>query len=158
MAGPAKVSVPARIVVVAPPAGVAFALQRGRQELSGVAKSSGTDLQFDFTFFVVRGADGVLRFSGECVQGPSGGKFVYVTSGARAGQLGSPWTRRAKVGLQTLSWATVEDVTQESGSTLQARIAGLSRDGGPACATVPLLDEGWTVIRLPKWASGRTRG
>jgi hypothetical protein len=158
MAAPVRLSVPARIVVVAPPAGVAFALQRGRQELSGVAKSSGTDLQLDFTFFVARGADGVLRFSGDFVQGPSGGKFVYVTSGARAGQVGSPWTRRAKVGLQTLSWATVEQVTQESGSTLQARIAGLSRDGGPACATVPLLDEGWTVIRRAKSASGRTRG
>ena len=138
MAGPAKLSVPARIVVVAPPAGVAFALQRGRQELSGVATSSGTELQFDFTFFVTRVADGVLRFSGEFVQGPSGGKFVYVTSGARAGQVGSPWTRRAKV------W-------------LQARRAGLSRDGGPACATVPLLDEGWTVVRLTKSASGGTR-
>ena len=158
MAAPVRLSVPARIVVVAPPAGVAFALQRGRQELSGVAKSSGTDLQFDFAFFVAQGADGVLRFSGEFVQGPSGGKFVYVTSGARAGQVVSPWTRRAKVGLQTLRWATVEQVTQESGSTLQARIAGLSRDGGPACATVPLLDEGWTVMRLPKSASGRTRG
>jgi hypothetical protein len=157
MVGPAKLSVPARIVVVAPPAGVAFALQRGRQELSGVAESSGTDLRFDFAFFVVRGADGVLRFSGEFVQGPSGGRFVYVTSGARAGQVGSPWTRRAKVGLQTLSWTTIEQVTQESGSTLQARIAGLSRDGGPACATVPLLDEGWTVIRPAKSASGRTR-
>ena len=62
--------------------------------------------------------------AGEFVQGPSGGKFVYVTSGARAGQVGSPWTRRAKVGLQTLSWATVEQVTQEAGSTLQGAHRG----------------------------------
>jgi len=158
MAGPAKLSVPARIVVLAPPAGVAFALQRGRLGLSGVAKSIGADLQFDFTLLVVRGADDVLRFSGEFVQGPSGGKFVYVTSGARAGQVESPWTRRAKIGLQTVNWAMVEQVTQEPGSLLQARIAGMNRDGGPACATVPLLDEGWTVKRLPKSASGRTRG
>jgi hypothetical protein len=158
MAGPAKLNVPARIVVVSPPAGVAFALQRGRQELTGCAKSSGTDLQFEFTFFVVRGTDGVLRFSGEFVQGPSGGKFVYVTSGQRAGQAESPWTRRAKVGLQQLNWKTVERVVQDSRTVLEVRIAGMSRDGGPACATVSLLDGGWTVKRLPQAASGRTRG
>jgi hypothetical protein len=158
MATPAKLSVPARIVLVDPPPGVAFALQRGQHELSGVAKSSGNDLQFEFTILVVEAADGLLRFSGEFVQGPSGGKFVYVTSGQRAGQAGSPWTRRAKVGLQSLTWAMVERVVRDPDAFLQVRIAGTSRDGGPACATVPLLDEGWTVQRRGKSASGRTRG
>jgi len=158
MAGLAKVTVPARIVVVAPPRGVAFALQRGRQELSGTATSTGADLLFEFALLVVRGTDGLPRFSGEFVQGPSGGKFVYVTSGKRAGQAGSPWDRRAKVGLKTLSWPMVERAILESGSVLQARISGTSRDGGPVCATVPLLEEGWTVSRFSKSTSGRTRG
>jgi hypothetical protein len=143
----AKVTVPARIVVIAPPRGVAFALQRGRQELSGTATSTGADLWFDFALLVVRGADGSTRFSGEFVQGPSGGKFVYVTSGKRAGQPGSPWDRRAKVGLQTLTSPLVERAIREPGSLLEARISGTSRDGGPACATVPLLEGGWTVSR-----------
>ncbi len=157
MAGSAKSSVSARVVVVAPPAGVAFALQRGRLEIVGSATSDGTDLQFDFTLLVVRGPDGLPRFSGEFVQGPSGGKFIYVTSGKRAGQLASPWDRRAKVGLQSVTWPMVERVIQDSGYVLQATIAGVGRDGGPACATVPLL-EGWTVTRLSEGASGRTRG
>lgn len=149
MAGSTKATLPVRIVVVAPPSGVAFALQRGRHEIVGGATSSGADLQFDFTLLVVRGPDGSPRFSGEFVQGPSGGKFVYVTSGKRAGQPASPWDRRAKVQLQSVTWSLVEQVLQGSGKVLQARFAGVGRDGSPACATVPLL-EGWVATRLPK--------
>src|SRR5262249_38404999 len=96
MARREKLSVPARIVVLAPPAGVAFALQRGRRELSQVTVSSGRDLRFDLTLLADRGADGSPRFSGEFVQGPTGRKFVYVNSGTLAGQAGSCWTMRAE--------------------------------------------------------------
>ena len=147
MAKPAKLSIPARIAVEAPPRDVTFALQRGRRELGPVLVSKGRDLEFDFTFLAQPGEDGASRFSGEFVQGPSGGKFVYVNSGTLAGQFGSCWTRRAKVGLQTLTWATLERVASELGAFLQARIAGTSRDGGPTCATVPLLDKGWVEVR-----------
>jgi hypothetical protein len=143
----AKLSVPARIVVVAPPAGVVFALQRGRGEPTAPVMSKGADLEFHFALLVERAPDGSPRFSGEFVHGPAGGKFVYVNSGTLAGQAESPWTRRAKVGLQMLKWATVERVAAQPGTALHARIAGMGRDGGPACASVPLLDEGWTVER-----------
>ena len=147
MAGPTKLSIPARIVVVAPPAGVAFALQRGRRELGPAVRSAGSDLRFDFTLLASRGPGVVPRFSGEFVQGPADRRFVYVTSGTLAGQADSCWTRRAKVPLHMLSWAIVERVASEPNSLLQARIAGVARDGGPACATVPLLDEGWMMIK-----------
>ena len=139
----AKLSIPARIVVEAPPPGVAFALQRGRRELDLAIVSEGRDLDFEFSFLAQPGDHDTPRFSGEFVQGPAGGKFVYVNSGTLAGQFGSCWTRRAKVGLQTLTWATLERVAAEPGSFLLARIAGSGRDGGPACGTVPLLDRGW---------------
>jgi hypothetical protein len=126
---------------------VVFALQRGRRELGPAALSSGKDLRFDFTLLANRAPDGSPRFSGEFVQGPAGGKFVYVNSGTLAGQAGSCWTRRAKVGLQTLSWATLDRALAAEGRLLQARIAGVSGDGGPACASVPLLDGGWTIVR-----------
>jgi len=34
---------------------------------------------------------------------------------------------------------------------LEARIEGTARDGGPACATVPLLGDGWRLV--PKAAA-----
>jgi len=140
-----KLSVPARIVLVAPPVGVVFAVQRGKGDLAGSVMSRGPDLQFDFVLLADRAPDGSPRFSGEFVQGPAGRKFVYVNSGTLAGQADSPWTRRAKVGLHMLRWETVERAAAHSGSVLQARIAGVGRDGGPACASVPILDDGWTV-------------
>jgi hypothetical protein len=143
----AKLWVPARIVVVGPPAGVVFALQRGKRELSGAVMSKGADLRFSFMLGAACAPDGSVRFSGEFVQGPAGGKFVYVNSGTLAGQSESTWTRRAKVGLQALKWSTVEGVTAQPETVLEARISGMARDGGPACASVPLLDDGWTTKR-----------
>jgi len=137
--------VAARIIVVAPPEGVLFALQRGRKELGPVARAAGGDLAFPFPLGVDRARDGSLRLSGEFIQGPAGGKFVYVNSGTLAGQAESPWTRRAKVGLRDLSWTVVDRALSTDGAVLQARIEGRGRDGGPACASVPLLDNAWTV-------------
>jgi hypothetical protein len=152
----AKLSIRARIVVVAPPTGVVFALQRGRGELGAPATSSRQDLQFDLTLLARRSADGSPSFSGEFVQGPAGGKFVYVNSGTLAGQADSCWTRRAKVHLKTLKWATVERAAA-AGHLLRARIAGTARDGGPACASVPLLDAGWIVVPADEPRGGRRR-
>ena len=126
-----------------------FALQSGQRDLGAAAASAGADLRFDFTLLASRAADGSPRFSGEFAQGSAGGQFVYVNSGTLAGQAESCWTRRAKVGLQMLSWATVERVVADPGSVLRARIAGVGRDGGPACASVPLLDGGWIIVRAP---------
>jgi hypothetical protein len=151
----AKLSIRAQIVVVAPPTGVVFALQRGRRELGAPATSSRQDLQFDFTLLAGRSADGSPRFSGEFVQGPAGGKFVYVNSGTLAGQADSCWTRRAKVHLKTLKWATVERAAA-AGHLLRARIAGTARDGGPACASVPLL-AGWIAVPADEPRGGRRR-
>jgi hypothetical protein len=153
-----KLGVPTRIEVLAPPVGVMFALQRGKRELGAAATSTGADLWFDFTLLASRAAaDGSLRFSGEFAQGRAGGQFVYVNSGTLARQAESCWTRRAKVGLQMLNWATVERVAAEPGNVLRARIAGVARDGGPACASVPLLDGGWTIVPPDESTSGRTR-
>jgi hypothetical protein len=146
MARAAKQQIAARIVLVDPPKGVVFALQRGKNERASAATASGPSLAFAFTFQVSQGEDGLPRFSGEFVQGPARGKFVYVTSGTSAGQPGSPWTRRAKVGLQSLDWPTIERAVSAANAVVQARIAGRHKDGGPACATVPLLDGGWTVV------------
>jgi hypothetical protein len=146
MARPAKLSVPARIVLVAPPSGATFALQRGKADRAGGAVSTGQNMQFEFAFQAEEGSAGRVRLSGEFVQGPAGGKFVYVNSGTRAGDLGATWTRRAKVSLEPLTWTAVRRVAAQPGARLEARISGVAKDGGPACASVPLLNGGWVAV------------
>ncbi len=136
-----------RITMEDPVPGVAIALQRGgagKAELVPAAAASPAAITFEFET-VVEGAlpDGRPRFLGPCVQGPPDARFVYLCVGQLAGQPGSPWTRRVKVPLGGLSWCLIGTLCP--GARLEARIAGRARDGGPACASVPLLGPGWRV-------------
>ena len=71
-------------------------------------------------------------------QGPPSGRFVYVNSGTLAGQKGSCWSRRAKVPLTGITWDDLDAVRCGPVRVLEASIHGTGRDGGPACASVPL--------------------
>ena len=139
-----------RIVVLDPPAGVAWAVQSGRNELIEPTQRSEALIVFDL---VVRlgatRADGEATLLGPVTQGPPAGRFLYLNSGTRAGQTDSCWDRRAKVPLAGITRDLVERVLAQPGARLEARIAGTGRDGGPACATVSLLDGGWRVIGSP---------
>lgn len=137
---------PLRITVVNPPQRVVFALQRGKAELVASVMASGDNLSFNFAVRVGDREDEMPNFLGPFVQGPRGGRFVYVNSGTLAGQADSCWTRRAKVRLKTIGWDLVDHVLAKPSSFLEAKIAGRAGDGGPACATVPLLAGGWTMI------------
>jgi len=140
----AETYIPLRITLVNPPSGVIFALQHGVKLVTPVM-SSGVDLSFDFSVRIGKREDEIPNFLGPFAQGPRGGRFVYVNSGTLAGQPGSCWTRRAKVGLKEIGWDLVDRVLAEPSRLLEAKIAGRARDGGPACATVPLISGGWTV-------------
>ena len=135
-----------RIIVVAPVPRVRLAVQQGRDELLPPASSSRAETRFDFTAEVAHTGDGV-RWRGPVVQGPAAGRFVYVNAGLRAGQPDSCWDRRAKVPLHGITPALVAVARTTSDCVLTARMAGQARDGGPACATVPLLDGGWILRR-----------
>lgn len=137
--------IPLRLVVVAPPTGVVFALQRGRDELCQVTRSSGAELSFDLTVRV-RSADGNVRILGPFSQGPPASRFFYLCSGTLAGDFGSRWTRRAKIPFRGITPQLVEELERTPGAVLEVRIAGTGRDGGPACASVPLLEPGWRVV------------
>jgi hypothetical protein len=76
-------------------------------------------------------------FSGPFVQGPKGGRFIYIDIGTCAGQRDSRWSRRLKIPLTAIT----EEMTA---AVLETRINGTSRDGGPACAT-PKPFNGWTT-------------
>jgi hypothetical protein len=141
-----KQEIPCRIRVVGPPQGVDFRLQRGKAELVAPSQVTDGELVFDLTARVGQGRDGEPNLLGPFVQGPVGGRFVYVNSGTCAGQLHSCWTRRAKVPLGGITAAMIADLAADPSSVAEARIVGTGRDGGPACATVPLLDGGWRVV------------
>lgn len=140
--------IPLRIVVVGPPANVVFALQRGRSELHQVTRSAGAAISFDFSVRVRAASAGSgLDWLGPFSQGTPERRFVYLSSGTYAGDGQSCWSRRAKISLMGIPPELVNQLEQAPGSLLEASIAGSDRDGGPACASVPLLGAGWRLVR-----------
>ena len=141
------IEVPLRVTVVRPPANVEFRLQRGRTELVPPTRVTATDIRFDFALRL-----GPMRLPnrpnllGAVAQGPPAGRFVYVNSGVRAGQQASCWDRRAKVPLGGITSDLIEAALAAGDVVLEARIEGTGRDGGPACASVPLLGDGWRLV------------
>ncbi|MBC8071688.1 MAG: hypothetical protein IAG13_25410 [Deltaproteobacteria bacterium] len=138
-----------RITVVSPPADVAFAMQRGRDELHQATRSTGEDISFDFAVRVRSGTVAGLNFLGPYTQGPPSVRFVYVNMGTAAGDTRSPWARRAKVplmGITGITEALVERLGKSPGARLEARYAGTAKDGSPSCASVKLLGDGWTLV------------
>ena len=131
-----------RIIVVDPPAGVAFALQRDRAELIPATSDSPSRFTFEFTVEVADATKLPPRLVGKFTQGPADARFVYINSGTYAGQH-SPWSRRAKVPLGGIDAALIK-AALERGRVLEASIRGTGRDGGPVCASVPLAS-GWTL-------------
>jgi hypothetical protein len=127
-----------RIVVVDPLPGVVYALQRGRSELMPPVRSMASELAFEFSLAIADIDADPPRLTGQYAQGPPNKRFVYISSGSMAGQADSCWTRRAKVPLYGLSKSELLEASKRDG-VLEARIRGTAKDGGPACATVPLL-------------------
>lgn len=120
-----------RIVLERPPAGVDFALQKGRgsaYETVQKQRSGGGDLAFEFSV-PWKGSPG-----GPFVQGKPGERFVYLDIGTAAGQIESCWTRRLKIPLSGI----------EQAGHYETRVPGTGRDGGPSCGTVKPF-AGWRV-------------
>ena len=146
-----------RITLVHAPRDVVFCLQRGQGEIVSPVRATGGDLSFELSVRVRDGrADGLPNFLGPFTQGPPAGRFVYVNSGTSAGQAGSCWRRRAKVPLSGITWLLIEEALAAPDAVLEARIAGTSKDGGPACGTVPLLEGGWHIAKARIEKAART--
>src|SRR5688572_25032086 len=120
--------VPMRLVLVDPPAGVDFGIQRGRgaeYESLFVQQRTCGDLFFDFSLTVAEsGKNGLPNFQGPFAQGTPASRFVYVDVGTYAGQKNTHWARRIKVPLQGIGWALIRKAVSKPGSRLTARIAG----------------------------------
>jgi hypothetical protein len=88
------------------------------------------------------GADGTPDFAGPAVHGKRGERFFYLSwSGERSGH--REMFRRLKLHLRDLTPAQI-DRARKSGGILEARVHAVAKDGGPACASVPLLG-GWKL-------------
>lgn len=132
-----------RIIVEDPPAGVVFQVQRGARGLEPAARATRTSIAFEFAVRVGERPTGEPNFLGPFAQGRPAGRFVYINSGTLAGQRDTGWSRRAKVPLTSITWSMINQA-RAAGALLETQIAGTGRDGGPACASVPLVG-GWRV-------------
>lgn len=137
---------PIRITVLRVPRDVTFAMQRGKHELLSPSRVDVDSLVFDLSVRVSeRKRGGPPNVLGPYAHGTPDDRFLYLNSGTMAGQQGTCWTRRAKIKTGGIDWKLVEQTLATTGAVLEARIEGRAKDGGPCCATVPLLDGGWTV-------------
>ncbi len=99
-------------------------------------------LRFLTSVKVKSAGDGTQDYSGEAVHGKRGERFLYLSWSGEKGGIREMF-RRAKIHLRELTLAQTEMGLH--GSILVARIHAVAKDGGPACASVPLLDGGWIV-------------
>ena len=143
-----KSELPIRLVLVDPPTGIDFGIQRGKGsnfECVSVQRSNRGDLTFDVSLIVSNEPDdGPPNFTGPFAQGPPSGRFLYVNVGTFAGQTNTPWSRRMKVPLGGINWPLVLKAASLPDSRLTATIPGTGKDGGPSCATVKLIGT-WEV-------------
>ncbi len=139
-----------RIVLEKPPAGVDFALQKGKgSNYETVQKQrSGThDLCFEFTARAVPGAKNAdPNLLGPFVQGPSGARFVYLDIGVAAGQLDTTWSRRLKIPLTGITTDILSRLEKDRKLILETHVPGTGKDGGPNCATVKPF-AGWKLVQ-----------
>ena len=93
---------------------------------------------------------GSPSFLGPFVHGDASQRFLYLSwrpAGWRPGQPEPPcptWVRRIKVHLSSITWEQIDE-SWTRGGVLEAVVPGTGRDGGPSCASVPLIGGGWTV-------------
>ena len=142
-----------RLSIVRPPAGVRWGVQLGRHELLPPVHVADDHVMFEVPLILGSNARGTVQLRGAAVQGPPSARFVYVNSGKRAAGPWSGWDRRAKVSLATIDIAALQNLTGPA--ILDGAILGTARDGGPACASVKLIDGAWKVGVADSQKSGQ---
>lgn len=137
-----------KIVLVGPPTGYAFCLQRGKgakAERLDYVEADDDDIAFELTVTLRQGKQPDMPdFGGPFVQGPPGGRFFYLCVG-RCSMIAEPhWTGRVKVPFYSITWPLARQAASGDGR-LEARYTASRADGRPVLASVKLLDDGWTA-------------
>jgi len=135
-----------KITLQKPPAGIDYGLQKGsgnNYEVIGVQRSGVTDLFFELTVEIKgdRRKNAEPDFKGPFVQGPVGGRFIYLDIGKYAGQAGE-LGGRLKIPLTGIAWDIIKQTNGNSIPVLITMVPGTGKNGGPAYATVKPF-EGW---------------
>lgn len=144
------------LVVVAPPLGVTFAVQRGRDQLLEPFASTAELISFAVSLNLGPAlAAGAFNFQGPYAQGAPSDRFIYVNSGTHAGQADSRWDRRAKLKLAGIPRDLVKAAGGDPDRAIEACFPGTARDGGPVCATVRSDAIAWRLA-MPNPTVGTT--
>ena len=136
-----------RIILVDPPPGVDYGLQKGGgndYEVVQKQRSKSGDLKFEFSARVKEGKDGQPVLLGQFTQGPVDGRFAYLDIGTYAGQTDTQWSRRLKIPFRDITWDVVKKASRGK-RVLEARVPGKGKDGSPSCATVKPF-AGWKIV------------
>jgi len=147
-----------RIICLGPPDPAKYGAEFGLQDNSSTAdwivhkgRSIKGDLHFECECRVrPQKTNGAPNFLGLFVHGNPAERFLYLSWRPVKWLPGQPepatrvWVRRMKVHLRSISWEQIDEAVG-IGGVLEARVEGTGRDGGPACASVPLLGGGWFV-------------
>ena len=128
-----------RLTIDNPVPGVTYSLQDARSAPVGAVVAVAAPLSFDVPVRVAPGP----KLLGALVrrEGPQR-RFIYIAIGGQAGDSGSVLSRRAKIDVHDIAPSLLELAL--TGNTLECRLPGRAKDGGPSCATVRPLD-GWRV-------------
>jgi Family of unknown function (DUF5990) len=123
---------------------IELAMQYLKELCPGVEREDGS-MQFECEVRVKGNLkNGNPNFLGPWVHGPSEARHLYLnwlgTEGDERVQFG-----RMKIHLASITWEQIEAVSQTAGGVLEATVSGVNEKGAPACASVPLLGEGWIV-------------
>jgi hypothetical protein len=138
-----------RVVVVDPPQGVAFAVQRGRNDLLLPTIECPAFIQFDLELRLGTAlANGSPNYLGEFAQGTPADRFIYLNSGTWAGQHASCWTRRAKLKLGSIPIEIAEAAIANSRQVVVASVTGTMADGSPICASVKPHAVRWELVQV----------
>jgi hypothetical protein len=139
------------IVLLKPPAGIAFGLQKGsgsKYEPVQVQRSVSDDLVFTFDIEIKgdKAKNDRPGFGGAFVQGAPSDRFIYIDIGTYAGQELS-FGGRLKIPLIGISWHIIDQLKNDPELILETRVAGTGKNGGPNYATVKPFD-GWSIKML----------
>ncbi len=139
-----------KIILVEPPAGVDFGLQKGsgnNYETIQVQRSEKKTLAFEFEVGIKTAKDGGYDFRGPFVQGSPHQRFIYIDIGKSAGQPDSLWNRRLKIPLAGMAVDAIKQALTGESVVFETRVPGTGKDGGPNCATVKPF-QGWLLKRI----------